>query len=134
MLNGDKEQKFNFSLYLCSNDANMAGGWIIDDISIGGMSPFLWLEEISLIDKIPAEFLYCRIKYRPQFTYDICEADAGEQGAAGENVHDGGEEIMDIILTPLLAAKWFDDNSKALASRLKAEREAEKAAEEESEE
>ena len=32
---------------------------------------------------------------------------------------------MDIILTPLLAAKWFDDNSKALASRLKAEHEAE---------
>ncbi|MDE6031715.1 MAG: hypothetical protein K2G32_08855, partial [Oscillospiraceae bacterium] len=123
MLNGEKEQKFNFSLYLCSNDANAAGGWIIDDISIGGMSPFLWLEEISLIDKIPAEFLYCRIKYHAQFTYDICEADAGEQGTAGENVHDGNEDIMDIILTPLLAAKWFDDNAKALASRLKAERE-----------
>ncbi len=125
MLNGEKEQKFNFALYLCSNDANAAGGWIIDDISIGGMSPFLWLEEISLIDKIPAEFLYCRIKYRPQFTYDICEAAAEEQGAFGENVHDGNEEVMDIILTPLLAAKWFDDNSKALASRLKAEHEAE---------
>ena len=125
MLNGEKEQKFNFSLYLCSNDANAAGGWIIDDISIGGMSPFLWLEEISLIEKIPAEFLYCRIKYHPQFTYDICEAAADERGASGGNVHDGNEEVMDIILTPLLAAKWFDDNSKALSSRLKAEREAE---------
>ena len=43
LLNGEKEQKFNFALYLCANDAINAGGWIIDDVSIGGMSPFLWL-------------------------------------------------------------------------------------------
>ena len=69
-----KEQKFRFSLYLCANDSYAAGGWIIDDVSIGGMSPFLWLEELSQIDYIPPEFLICRIKYRPQVTYDICEA------------------------------------------------------------
>ena len=112
LMNGDKEQKFNFSLYLCSNDSYASGGWIIDDISIGGMSPFLWLEEVAMIDYIPPEFLYCRIKYRPQFTYDICEA--SENGSAGETVYEGTEEILDIVLTPMLAAKWFQDNAKLL--------------------
>lgn len=114
VMNGEKEHKFNFALYLCSNDANAAGGWIIDDISIGGMSPFLWLEEISIIDEIPPEFLYCRIVYRPQFTYDICEADSSDIVNRGETVHDGTEEVMDIVLTPMLAAKWFEDNVKAI--------------------
>ncbi len=109
LLNGDKEEKFNFSLYLCANDAHAAGGWVIDDVSIGGMSPFLWLEEISMVDYIPPEFLYCRIKYRPQVTYDICEA--GENTATG-TVYDGAEEILDIVLSPMMAAKWFEDNHK----------------------
>jgi len=111
LLNGDKEQKFNFSLYVCANDAINAGGWIIDDISIGGMSPFLWLEEIGMIDYIPPEFLYCRIKYRPQVTYDVCEA--SEDGSAvAENIYDGAQETLDIILSPMMAAKWVEDNTK----------------------
>ena len=113
VMNGEKEQKFNFALYLCSNDFYASSGWIIDDISIGGMSPFLWLEEIAMIDYIPPEFLYCRIKYRPQVSYDICEAnDAGI--TTGETVYDGAEEVLDIVLTPMMAAKWFEDNKKAL--------------------
>ena len=40
LMNGDKEQKFNFALYLCHNDADAAAGWLIDDVSIGGMTPF----------------------------------------------------------------------------------------------
>ena len=111
LLNGDKEQKFNFSLYVCANDAINAGGWIIDDISIGGMSPFLWLEEIGMIDYIPPEFLYCRIKYRPQVTYDICEA-SEDGSAAAETIYDGAQETLDIILSPMMAAKWVEDNTK----------------------
>ena len=105
-----KEQKFRFSLYLCSNDSYAAGGWIIDDVSIGGMSPFLWLEEVAQIDYIPPEFLYCRIKYRPQVTYDICEA-VGEEGAGG-TVYDGAPEILGFVLSPMMAAKWFEENQK----------------------
>ena len=116
LMNGEKEQKFNFSLYLCANDANAAGGWIIDDISIGGMSPFLWLEEMSMIDYIPPEFLYCRIKYRQQMTYDVCEP--GENGASScENVFEGAEETLDIILSPMMAAKWFEDNIKLIPEK-----------------
>ncbi|MBQ8171667.1 MAG: hypothetical protein IJZ95_06750 [Oscillospiraceae bacterium] len=112
LLNGEKEQKFNFSLYLCANDSYNAGGWIIDDVSIGGMSPFLWLDEIAMIDYIPPEFLYCRIKYRPQVTYDICEATAESENAVAENIYDGAQETLDIILSPMMAAKWVEDNRK----------------------
>ena len=114
MLNGEKEQKFSFALYLCSNDAYAAGGWIIDDISIGGMNPFLWLEEMASIDYIPPEFLYCRIKYHAQMTYDICEAVGEGASSNNENVYDGEEEVLDIVLTPMMAAKWFEDNAKSL--------------------
>ncbi len=113
LLNGAKEQKFHFSLYLCANDAINAGGWIIDDVSIGGMSPFLWLEEVGMIDYIPPEFLYARIKYRPQVTYDICEpTESSESVIAAENVYDGTQQTLDIILTPMMAAKWVEDNTK----------------------
>ncbi len=113
LLNAEgKEQKFKFSLYLCANDNYAAGGWIIDDVSIGGMSPFLWLEELSQIDYIPPEFLYCRIKYRPQVTYAICEAAADGEETAGGDVYDGAQEVLDFVLTPMMAAKWFEDNQK----------------------
>lgn len=107
-----KEQKFRFSLYLCANDNFAAGGWIIDDVSIGGMSPFLWLEEISQIDNIPPEFLYCRIKYRPQVTYAICEAVSEGESITNGTVYDGSQEVLDFTLTPMMVAKWFEDNQK----------------------
>ena len=113
LLNGEKEQKFNFSLYLCANDAINAGGWIIDDVSIGGMSPFLWLEEVGMIDYIPPEFLYARIKYRPQVTYDICEPTEDSQNAASaETIYDGAQKTLDFILSPMMAAKWVEENTK----------------------
>lgn len=113
LLNGEKEQKFRFSLYLCANDSYAAGGWIIDDVSIGGMSPFLWLEEMSQIDYIPPEFLYCRIKYRPQVTYDICEAASGSNDENPSSaVYDGSPEVLDIVLSPMMAAKWYEENQK----------------------
>ena len=116
LMNGEKEQRFSFSLYLCANDANAAGGWIIDDVSIGGMSPFLWLEEIAMIDYIPPEFLYCRIKYRQQVTYDMCEVNENGESPA-ENVHEGAEEGLDFILSPLMAARWYEDNVKSVPEK-----------------
>ncbi|MGN1339941.1 MAG: hypothetical protein ACI4WS_06580 [Oscillospiraceae bacterium] len=112
LLNGEKEQKFHFSLYLCANDSYAAGGWIIDDVSIGGMSPFLWLEEVSQIDYIPPEFLYCRIKYRPQVTYAVCENAGEDDMNTGSEVYDGAPEVLDFVLSPMMAAKWFEDNQK----------------------
>ena len=114
LMNGEKEQKFQFALYLCLNDAAAAAGWIIDDISIGGMTPFMWLEELAEIDSIPPEYLYCRIKYRRQLNYHICEP--GDSGAAAmDNVYEGPHEILDFILSPLMAAKWYEDNTSPAA-------------------
>lgn len=112
LMNGEKEQKFNFSLYLCRNDAAAASGWLIDDISVGGMTPFLWLEEIAEIDNIPPEFLYCRIKFRRQVTYDIVEP--GETNIP-DTVYDGAPEVLDIVLSPMMAAKWYEDNASPVS-------------------
>ncbi|MCM1166228.1 MAG: hypothetical protein NC401_09495, partial [Ruminococcus sp.] len=109
LMNGEKEQKFNFSLYLCRNDAAAASGWLIDDVSVGGMTPFLWLEEIAEIDNIPPEFLYCRVKFRRQVTYDIVEP--GGDANIPETVYDGAPEVLDFVLSPMMAAKWFEDNA-----------------------
>ena len=108
----DREEKFKFSLYMCANDSYAASGWIIEDISIGGMSPFLWLDEICSCDVIPPEFLLCTIKYRCQLTYDIIGSEGREQGEiiTMESVSDGEQKSMDIILSPLMLAKWIEDN------------------------
>ncbi len=110
IIDGDKEKKFRFSLYLCRNDAAAAAGWLIEDISIGGMSPFLWLEELKELDDIPPEFLYVRIKYRKQVSYDVCEPDK-KGNTMLETVYDGAPETFDVVLTPMMAAKWFEDNT-----------------------
>lgn len=108
LLYDGRERKFNFSLYMCANDSFAASGWIIDDVSIGGMSPFLWLDEIAGVDVIPPEFLYCQIKYRPQITYDVIGGISDVP--SDEQIYDGAQETLDFILSPLMAAKWFEDN------------------------
>lgn len=109
ILDGEKEKKFKFSLYLCRNDAAAAAGWLIEDVLIGGMSPFLWLEEIDELDDIPPEFLYVRIKYRKQVSYDVCEPDK-KGNTMLETVYDGSPETFDVVLTPMMAVKWYEDN------------------------
>lgn len=109
ILTEDSEKTFKFSLYLCANDAAAAGGWLISDISIGGMSPVKWLEEIQEADLIPPEFLFCHITYRTQFTNDIL---GGDTNAVGETMFDIGKESLDLIVSPLLAAKWVEDNKE----------------------
>ena len=97
---------------MCANDSFAASGWVIEDISIGGMSPFVWLEEIQRCEAIPPEFLLCTIKYRSQLTYDIIGSETREHGdmIALESVSDGEQQTMDLILTPLMLAKWLEDN------------------------
>ncbi len=107
VLTEDSEQSFKFSLYLCANDAAAAGGWLISDISIGGMSPIKWLSEITKAENILPEFLFCHISYRTQITYDIL---GGDSKANGEVMFDTDRKELDITLTPLMAAKWVEDN------------------------
>ena len=71
------------------------------------MSPVRWLEEITNADVIPPEFLFCRISYRTQITYDIL---GGDSKANGEVMFDTDRKELNITLTPLMAAKWVEDN------------------------
>ncbi len=114
MFKDETEEKFRFSLYMCANDSFEASGWIIEDISIGGMNPFVWLEEIVNCDVIPPEFLLCTIKYRNQITYDIIGSETRELGetVSSDSVSEGEQKTMDITLSPLMAAKWIEDNHR----------------------
>ncbi len=107
VLTDDSERTFRFSLYLCANDIAASGGWLITNVSIGGMSPIRWLEEIKTAEKIPPEFLFCHISYRSQFSNDIL---GGESNALGDVMFDSGKGELDVIVSPLMAAKWVEDN------------------------
>ncbi len=109
VLTEDSEKTFNFSLYLCANDSAASGGWLITNVSIGGMSPIKWLEEIKTAETIPPEFLFCHISYRSQFTNDIL---GGNTNALGEVMFDSGKGELDVIVSPLMAAKWVEDNEE----------------------
>lgn len=109
VLTEDSEKTFRFALYLCANDAARAGGWLINEVSIGGMDPLKWLEEIKDAEQIPPEFLFCHITYRRQITNDIL---GGDTNAVGEVMFDSGIEELNITVSPLLAAKWVEDNAE----------------------
>lgn len=108
ILTEDSEKVFRFSLYLCANDAAASGGWLITNVSIGGMSPIKWLEEMKKVDSIPPEFLFCHISYRSQYTNDIL---GGNTNAMGEVMFDSGKGELDVTISPLMAAKWVEDNA-----------------------
>jgi len=107
LLTEDSEKTFRFTLYLCANDIAASGGWLITNVTIGGMSPFKWLEEMKNADMIPPEYLSCHISYRSQFSNDIL---GGESKALGDVIFDSGKGELDIIVSPLMAAKWVEDN------------------------
>lgn len=102
------EKRFNFSLYLCRNDVADSDCWYISDLSIGGMSPFMWLDEISAADTIPQEFLMCTLKYIPHLVYDVTPDEYRRNVA----VVCAKEETLNFRLTPLMAAKWVVDNQE----------------------
>lgn len=107
VLTEDSEKAFRFSLYMCANDAAASNGWLITNVSVGGMSPIRWLEEISSADMIPPEFLFCHVTYRSQYSNDIL---GGNINAPGDVMFDSGKGELDLIISPLLAAKWVEDN------------------------
>ena len=108
ILTEDSEKLFRFSLYLCANDAATSGGWLITNVSIGGMSPIKWLEEMQKVDVIPPEFLFCHISYRSQYSNDIL---GGNSNSVGDVMFDSEKGELDVTISPLMAAKWVEDNT-----------------------
>ncbi len=100
------EKRFNFSLYLCLNHIADTNGWFIREISIGGMDPFRWLEEIVSCDVIPPEFFICSIRYVPHLVYDITP----DNGGRVSEIVAAEAKTLEFRLSPLMAAKWIVDN------------------------
>lgn len=100
------ERRFNFSVYLCHNHFADASGWLVKELTIGGMTPFKWLEEITLSRSVPSEFFICTLKYAPHVVYDITSDGVGR---TAEVIGDEDKKL-EFMLTPLMAAKWIIDN------------------------
>lgn len=110
LFKNDKETKFKFSLYLCANDSLAASGWIIEDVVIGNMSPFKWVDMLKQNEVIPPEYLSCKIYYRRQLTYQLMNESGDFIALPEESIHEGARQVMDITISPLMAAKWYEDN------------------------
>ncbi|MDR0804212.1 MAG: hypothetical protein LBN42_00325 [Oscillospiraceae bacterium] len=114
---------FNFSLFMCADDAAHSEFWDLHSVTIGGMKPMDWLEEISVVtnelctddDGLPPEFLICRFAITFSETYigDYSNTADYDPDTAYEpdNIRSFDAEIY---LTPLLAARIFNDNAHLL--------------------
>ncbi|MCL2019021.1 MAG: ATP-binding protein [Oscillospiraceae bacterium] len=107
LMHEGKERQFFFSLYLCANDALVCDSWVIDDLVIGGKSPFIWLEEVIKAETISLESLFSTMTYREQFTHDI-----GKTDNEGWNPLMSPPRTAEIILSPLMIASWVEKNTE----------------------
>jgi hypothetical protein len=104
------ENIFKFALYMCANDVAAADGWIIEDVSIGGMNPFMWLNEMISATMIAPEFLRCSIRMTNRVTGVIPASDVAVARIRDGKAFDTPKNTIDFILSPLMAAKWLEDN------------------------
>ena len=72
------------------------------------MNPFMWLREIKEAKSIPPEFLICSLKYIPHIVYDISSEGFGRN----TEIVRAEEKSLDFRITPLMAAKWAEDNKE----------------------
>ena len=98
------EKTFKFSLYMCANDYFAADAWVIDDISVGGLNPFMWLEEVTAANIISPELLKCSIRFTARYT-------TPDNNVVVDEIFETPQKIIDFLLTPLMAAKWVNDNT-----------------------
>ena len=99
------ERRFDFSMYFCRNHASDSDGWLIKELSIGGMDPFKWMEELNEAQEIPPEFFIGTMKYIPNLIYDITP-----DASSSIDVIPSEPHTLHFRLTPLMAAKWVSDN------------------------
>lgn len=104
MLDG-VERRFDFSMYFCRNHVSDSDGWLVKELSIGGMDPFRWMEELAEAAEIPPEFFIGTMKYVPHLVYNITP-----EASTSIEVIPAEPHILHFRLTPLMAAKWVVDN------------------------
>jgi hypothetical protein len=109
LMHGGHEKHFNFALYLCANDAMICDSWVINDLTVDGKSPFVWLDEIAKADVITPELLAGKLTYREQYTHDIAKTDE-----EGFTPFMSAPKTANIVLSPLMAANWVELNGGIL--------------------
>lgn len=102
------EKRFSFAMFLCRNHMADSDGWLIKELTIGGLTPFKWLDACSRAEQITPEFFMCSMKYIPHLVYDITP----EASPRSYDVVAGEMKSLDFRITPLMAAKWAVDNSE----------------------
>ena len=101
------EKHFNFAMYLCRNHISASDGWFIKELTIGGMDPFKWMEELTDAQEVLPEFFIATVKYVPHLVYQITpDASSSSEAVSAE------EQSLHFRLTPLMAAKWLADNKQ----------------------
>ncbi|MCH5199540.1 MAG: hypothetical protein J1F60_01180 [Oscillospiraceae bacterium] len=102
------EKHFSFAMYLCRNHISNSDGWLVKELTIGGMDPFTWMAELNDAQDIPPEFFIGSMKYVPHLVYDITP-----DGEPSTDVVISDPETLHFRLTPLMAAKWLSDNTQS---------------------
>jgi len=109
LMHDGHEKHFNFALYLCANDAMICDSWVINDLTAGGKSPFVWLDEVAKADVITPEMLTATLTYREQYTHDISKTDD-----EGFTPFMSAPKTASIAISPLMAANWIELNAGIL--------------------
>ena len=101
------EKHFNFAMYLCRNHISNSNGWLVKELTIGGMDPFTWIEELTAAQEILPEFFIGTVKFIPHLDYHITP-----DAEPSADVVTSDPQTLHFRLTPLMAAKWLADNKQ----------------------
>ena len=102
------EKHFSFAMYLCRNHIADSEGWLVKELTIGGMDPFKWMEELNDAQEILPEFFIGSMKYVPHLVYNITpDSDPSSEVVTSD------PKTLHFRLTPLMAAKWLSDNTQS---------------------
>lgn len=108
-----KYQEYNLTLYLCANHYFESEGWIISKVKFRDaqkeytISMENWIKIIAELNRIKAHMLKCEIEIIKKSTYKAFSFDNYEDDSQKAEF-----ELHRIVLTPLMAVKWFEDNRR----------------------
>ncbi|MFC6652698.1 hypothetical protein [Paenibacillus rhizoplanae] len=104
-------QKYNLTFYLCAYFE--AEGWSISKVRFRDaqkeytISMEDWITSIAELNRIKAHMLKCEIEIIKKSTYKAFSFDNYEDDSQKAEF-----ELHRIVLTPLMAVKWFEDNRR----------------------
>lgn len=106
----EKGTSYKLSLYICANHYFELEGWIVSDLKFKSkenkynISFENWMQEIKTQNCIEPNLLKCKIKVIKKSSYRLFELDTEDE------IQNTEDDIYEMILTPLMAVKWFSEN------------------------